>query len=51
MSIVFAGLDVHRSQITFDALDTETGEIATGRISATPEAVVKGQQESPLVAR
>ncbi len=41
MSIVFAGLDVHRSQITFDALDTETGEIATGRISATPEAVEK----------
>ena len=41
MSIVFAGFDVHRSQITFDALDTETGEIATGRIGATPEAVEK----------
>jgi transposase len=41
VSIVVAGFDVHRSQITFDALDTETGEIATGRISATPEAVEK----------
>src|SRR5215210_1352755 len=27
------GLDVHRAQITFDALDEETGEVKTGRIS------------------
>ena len=39
MGIVVAGFDVHRAQITFDALDTETGEIATGRIRAAPEAV------------
>ena len=26
MAIV-AGFDVHRAQITFDALDTETGEV------------------------
>jgi transposase len=38
MTIV-AGFDVHRRQITFDALDTETGELARGRIEATPAAV------------
>jgi transposase len=39
MSIVNAGFDIHRAQITFDALDAETGEISTGRIASTPEAV------------
>ena len=34
-----AGFDVHRRQITFDALDTETGEVTRGRIDASPAAV------------
>jgi transposase len=38
MAIV-AGFDVHRTQITFDALDTETGELIRGRIDSTPTAV------------
>src|SRR5438477_1735234 len=38
MTIV-AGFDVHRRQITFDALDTDTGELIRGRIDATPSAV------------
>src|ERR687898_1023305 len=38
MAIV-AGFDVHRAQITFDALNRETGEVHRGRIQATPEAV------------
>jgi transposase len=38
MAIV-AGFDVHRTQITFDALDDETGELSRGRIAADPEAV------------
>jgi hypothetical protein len=38
MAIV-AGFDVHRAQITFDALDRETGELRRGRIGATPEGV------------
>jgi transposase len=38
MAIV-AGFDVHRAQITFDALDRESGEVHRGRIPATPEAV------------
>ena len=37
MAIV-AGFDVHRAQITFDALDTESGEVLRGRIDATPAA-------------
>jgi hypothetical protein len=36
---VFAGFDGHRAQITFDALDTETGEVVRGRIDSTPAAV------------
>jgi transposase len=39
MSIVNGGFDVHRSQITFDALDAKTGEVTRGRIPSTPEAV------------
>jgi transposase len=38
MAIV-AGFDVHRRQITFDALNTETGEVSRGRIDATPAGV------------
>src|SRR5918999_4582751 len=40
MAIV-AGFDVHRAQITFDALDSETGELTRGRIDATPAAVAR----------
>ena len=38
MAIV-AGFDVHRRQITFDALDTETGEVCRGRIESSRAAV------------
>jgi hypothetical protein len=38
MAIV-AGFDAHRAQITFDALDRETGEVTRGRIRSTHEAV------------
>ena len=38
MAIV-AGFDVHRRQITFDALDTDTGEVKRCRIDASPAAV------------
>ena len=40
MAIV-AGFDVHRAQITFNALDIETGEVSRGRIDATPAAVTR----------
>jgi hypothetical protein len=38
MAIV-AGFDVHRRQITFDALDTASGELERGRIESSPAAV------------
>jgi transposase len=38
MAIV-AGFDVHRAQITFDALDTGTGEVHRGRVAADRESV------------
>jgi transposase len=38
MAIV-AGFDVHRAQITFDAVDTDTGEVHRGRITADPASV------------
>ena len=40
MAIV-AGFDVHKAQITFDALDLESGEIHRGRIPSTRDAVGK----------
>jgi len=36
---IVAGLDVHLRQITFDCLDSSTGEVTRGRIAATPAAV------------
>src|SRR3954469_5183802 len=37
--VIVAGCDLHRRQITFDALDTETGEVKRGRIDSSPAAV------------
>jgi len=39
MSIV-GGLDVHRQQITFDYLDTDTGEVSVGQIPAADRRVL-----------
>src|SRR3954465_14309018 len=36
---ILAGFDVHRAQITFDALDTETGEVLRGRLRSERDAV------------
>jgi transposase len=36
---IIAGFDVHLRQITFDCLDSQTGEITRGRIGASPSAV------------
>jgi transposase len=40
MAIV-VGLDVHRAQITFDALDSATGEVTTGRIVPADRATLR----------
>src|SRR3954447_18175623 len=47
MAIVTAGFDVHRAQITFDAVDHETGELTSGRIEATPQAVIDWVERFP----
>jgi transposase len=39
--MVVAGFDLHRAQITFDALDRGTGEALRGRIGASPRAVAE----------
>lgn len=39
MRMVMAGFDIHRAQITFDALDLDSGEVVAGRIASTPAAV------------
>lgn len=36
---VLAGFDVDLRQITFDCLDSQTGEVTRGRIAATPASV------------
>jgi hypothetical protein len=36
---IVVSFEVHRRQIMFDALDTETGEVSRGRIDATAPAV------------
>src|SRR5512142_1993844 len=36
---IVAGFDVHRRQITVDALDTATGEVSWGQLESTPVAV------------
>src|SRR3954465_142605 len=36
---ILAGFDVHRAQITFDALNTETGEVLRGRLRSDRDAV------------
>jgi transposase len=41
MAIV-GGFDVHRAQITFDYLDTETGEITTGQIRPATRPALRG---------
>src|SRR3954447_9166537 len=36
---ILAGFDVHRAQITYDALDTDTGEVLCGRMRGDRDAV------------
>ncbi len=41
MAIV-GGFDVHRAQITFDFLDTDTGEVSTGQIRPATRMGLRG---------
>jgi hypothetical protein len=40
MAIVTAGFDVHRAQITFDAVDHRDRRAQKRKIDATPQAVI-----------
>jgi transposase len=44
---IVAGFDVHRRQITVDALDTLTGEVWRGQLESTPTAVREWVQRFP----
>ena len=44
---IVAGFDVHRRQITVDALDTASGEISRGQIESTPAAVEEWVSDFP----
>lgn len=39
---IIGGLDVHRAQITFDYVDTDSGEVSRGRIEPATRAVFRG---------
>jgi hypothetical protein len=38
---VLVGFDIHREQVTFDALDDETGEVMRGRIAPADRLVLR----------
>ena len=39
---IVGGFDVHRAQITFDYLDTDTGELCTGRVRPATREALRG---------
>jgi transposase len=48
---IIGGLDVHRAQITFDYLDTETGEVSTGRIVPATRLALRHWFEAQFAGR
>ena len=45
---IVGGLDIHRKQITFDYLDTETGQVRRGQISPADRAHLRARLSRPL---
>src|SRR5450755_4134971 len=41
---IVGGLDIHRNQITFDYLDTTTGEVRRGQIDPADTAAARGRK-------
>ena len=48
---IIGGLDVHRAQITFDYLDTETGEVSRGRIEPATRVAFRGWLRARFAGR
>ena len=44
---IVGGLDIHRKQITFDYLDTVTGQVRRGQISPADRARLAGAVQRP----
>jgi len=44
---IVGGLDIHRKQLTFDYLDTATGEVKRGQIAPGAPAVLAGAVRWP----
>ena len=42
---IVGGLDIHRKQITFDYLDTATGEVRRGQIAPADRAHLRGEAD------
>ena len=48
---IIGGLDVHRAQVTFDYIDTETGEMQRGQFRPATRAVLRGWLEARFQGR
>jgi transposase len=48
---IIGGLDVHRAQITFDYVDTETGEVRTGQIRPATRQALRAWLAERFVGR
>ena len=46
---IVGGLDIHRKQITFDYLDTGTGQVRRGQVSPADREHLRGWRGSPGV--
>ena len=44
---IVGGLDIHRKQLTFDYLDTETGEVKRGQIAPADRAHLRAWDQAP----
>jgi len=47
----FVGMDLHRAQITYDALNTDSGEVRTGRICPANRGTVRESSPRSLPAK
>lgn len=49
--MIIGGLDVHRAQITFDCIDTDTGEVTRGQIRPATRPALRGWLEAHFQGR
>ena len=49
--MIIGGLDVHRAQITYDCIDTETGEMTRGQVRPATRQALRGWLEARFQGR